>query len=73
MEFINSYLKFSVLQSNKYELVRVKPLFNRSLVPITSTLVAPTFIIEPQDVREYRHSASRDSPTSNLLYNSLLS
>ena len=48
-------------------------LLNRSVLPITSTLVTPELTVEPQDVRENRPSASNDSPTSNLLYNSLLS
>ena len=57
----------------RYELVSVKPLLNRSVLSITCILVAPEFTVEPRDVWEYGHSASRDSPTSNLLYNSLLS
>ena len=48
-------------------------MLNRSVLPITSTLVAPELTVEPRDVREYGHSASRDSSTSNLFYNSLLS
>ena len=45
-------------------------MLNRSVLPITNTLVAPELTVEPRDVREYGHSALRNSHTSNLLYNS---
>ena len=34
----------------RYELVSVKPLLNRSVLPITCILVAPEFTVEPRDV-----------------------
>ena len=64
---------FNQINSIRYELVSVKHLLNRCILPITSTLVAPKLTVEPRDVQEYGYSESRGSPTSNLWYNSLLS
>ena len=46
----------------RYELVSVKPFLNRSVLPITSTLVVPELTVEPRDVREYGHMCPGTPP-----------
>ena len=54
-EIILSHLHFLLISNQiRYELVSFKPFLNRSVLSITSTLVAPELKVEPWDVREYR-------------------
>ena len=50
----------------------LSPCFAGVYYPSLSPLWFQLLTVESRGAQEYRHSASRDSPTSDLLYNSLL-